>query len=75
MLSAGPTPLVSREDWELTVTTEDGTRHYWESAAFTALPAEASTVDLHCVARWSKFGTEWEGVSPEVLLENVELGW
>ncbi|MGW1884756.1 molybdopterin-dependent oxidoreductase [Streptomyces sp. NPDC001970] len=72
VLSAGPTPLVSREDWELTVTTEGGARHNWDWAAFMALPAETPTVDLHCVTRWSKFGTEWQGVSLDVLLEDVE---
>src|SRR5262249_19551997 len=29
------------------------------------------TVDLHCVTRWSKLGTAWEGVSLDVLLADV----
>ncbi|UUN30571.1 molybdopterin-dependent oxidoreductase [Streptomyces sp. FIT100] len=72
VLSAGPTPRVAQEDWELDVTTEDGARHSWDWAAFTALPMETPTVDLHCVTRWSKFGTEWQGVSLDVLLGDVE---
>jgi len=27
---------------------------------------------LHCVTRWSKLGTAWEGVSLDTLLEGVE---
>ena len=25
-------------------------------------------VDIHCVTKWSKFGTKWEGVSVDTLL-------
>ena len=28
--------------------------------------------DIHCVTTWSKFDTEWEGVSVDMLLEQVE---
>jgi DMSO/TMAO reductase YedYZ molybdopterin-dependent catalytic subunit len=27
-------------------------------------------MDIHCVTRWSKFDTEWEGVSVQTLVEN-----
>ena len=72
VLSAGPTPSVALDAWEFTVTTEAGARHTWSWAELTALPSEEPTVDIHCVTRWSKFGTEWRGVSLDVLLEDVE---
>ncbi|MYS22291.1 DMSO/TMAO reductase YedYZ, molybdopterin-dependent catalytic subunit [Streptomyces sp. DvalAA-14] len=72
VLSAGPTPRVTRDDWEFTVTTESGVRHRWDWAQLMALPAEQPTVDLHCVTKWSKFGTHWEGVSLDTLLGDVE---
>ncbi|MDX3093126.1 sulfite oxidase-like oxidoreductase [Streptomyces sp. ME19-03-3] len=72
VLSAGPTPRIPREEWEFTVTTEDGTRNRWSWAEFMALPAQTPTVDLHCVTKWSKFGTHWRGVSLDVLLADVE---
>jgi DMSO/TMAO reductase YedYZ molybdopterin-dependent catalytic subunit len=72
VLSAGPTPHVPTEDWQLTVTTETGGTHRWRWADLLALPAEQPTVDLHCVTRWSKLGTAWRGVSLDVLLEDVE---
>ena len=41
VLSAGPTPLISPEEWSFTVTTETGVRHEWSWADLMALPAEA----------------------------------
>ena len=60
------------EEWEFTISTESGQRQAWDWAAFTALPTEEITVDLHCVTRWSKLGTSWEGVSLDTLFADVE---
>jgi DMSO/TMAO reductase YedYZ molybdopterin-dependent catalytic subunit len=72
VLSAGPTPRVDLDDWELRVTTETGDVHRWDWAALQALPQDESTVDLHCVTRWSKLATPWRGVSVDTLLADVE---
>lgn len=72
VLSAGPTPRVRTENWEFTITTETGTVHRWDWAGLHALPARTFTVDLHCVTRWSKFGTTWVGASLDDLLAEVE---
>jgi DMSO/TMAO reductase YedYZ molybdopterin-dependent catalytic subunit len=72
VLTAGPTQRVPTDSWELTVTTETGQVHRWDWATFTALPAETPTVDLHCVTRWSKLATGWQGVSLDTLLEDIE---
>jgi DMSO/TMAO reductase YedYZ molybdopterin-dependent catalytic subunit len=72
VLSAGPTPHIRPEHWELTVTTETGETRRWDWNAFRALPAERIVADLHCVTRWSKLGTGWEGVALETLLADVE---
>ncbi|MGK3203427.1 sulfite oxidase-like oxidoreductase [Amycolatopsis sp. MEPSY49] len=72
VLSAGPTPPVTADDWSFTVTTEAGVRTSWSWADLMALPAEEPTVDIHCVTRWSKLGTTWRGVSLDVLLADVE---
>lgn len=29
-------------------------------------------MDIHCVTKWSKLGTDWQGVSLDVLLADVE---
>jgi DMSO/TMAO reductase YedYZ molybdopterin-dependent catalytic subunit len=36
------------------------------------LPREEVTKDIHCVTKWSKLDTVWEGVSVDTLLETVE---
>jgi DMSO/TMAO reductase YedYZ molybdopterin-dependent catalytic subunit len=72
VLTAGPTPRVPAAEWEFTITTETGQEHRWSWAELLALPSETRRVDIHCVTKWSKLGTEWEGVSLDVLLADVE---
>ncbi|WP_341716036.1 sulfite oxidase-like oxidoreductase [Micromonospora sp. FIMYZ51] len=72
VLSAGPTPRVERDAWEFVITTETGAEHRWSWAQMMALPQETPTVDIHCVTRWSKLGTSWQGVSLDTLLDEVE---
>ncbi|PYU68431.1 MAG: sulfite oxidase-like oxidoreductase [Acidobacteria bacterium] len=72
VLSAGPTPHVALDQWEFKV--DDGTAvlRRWDWKSFRELPTENIRVDLHCVTRWSKLGTFWEGVSLDVLLAGVK---
>ena len=72
VLSAGPTPRVRTDDWEFFISTETGQRHTWNWAEIQALPHETPTVDIHCVTKWSKFGTSWEGISVDTLMADVE---
>ncbi len=72
VLSAGPTPRITPEQWRFTITTELGREHSWSWAEFLALPSDTPTVDLHCVTGWSKLGTGWQGVSLDILFEDVE---
>ena len=72
VLSAGPTPRVDTRKWQLTITTEAGQAHTWDWTSFRQLPSENVTVDLHCVTKWSKFGTGWRGVSLDTLLDGVQ---
>jgi len=72
VLSAGPTPRVTTNDWSFTITAETGEKHEWSWSGMRALPAETPVVDLHCVTKWSKFNTRWEGVSLDTLLADVE---
>ena len=44
----------------------------WSWDEFRALPAETITKDIHCVTKWSKFDTVWEGVSVDTLLDGLE---
>ena len=44
----------------------------WTWDEFRALPSETITTDIHCVTKWSKLDTVWEGVSLDTLLEGLE---
>jgi DMSO/TMAO reductase YedYZ molybdopterin-dependent catalytic subunit len=73
VLTAGPTPLVSLDDWDFIIIDETGAEAArWTWAEFRALPAEDVTVDIHCVTKWSKVGTHWTGVSVDTLLDGVD---
>jgi DMSO/TMAO reductase YedYZ molybdopterin-dependent catalytic subunit len=68
VLSAGPTPHTPLEEWTFAIVDGDE-RTSWTWEEFRALPSEEVTVDIHCVTRWSKLDTMWEGVSVDTLLE------
>jgi DMSO/TMAO reductase YedYZ molybdopterin-dependent catalytic subunit len=73
VLTAGPTPRLSLEDWDFSVVDQSGgPKARWTWSQFRALPAEDVTVDIHCVTNWSKLGTNWRGVSLDVLLAGIE---
>ena len=71
VLSAGPTPHTPLEDWTFSITQGGDTRRSWTWQQMRALPAETVTVDIHCVTRWSKLDTEWQGVPVDTLLDQV----
>jgi DMSO/TMAO reductase YedYZ molybdopterin-dependent catalytic subunit len=62
VLSAGPTPRVSIEEWSFTLRVGPKPVKRWTWAEFDALPRTQVTRDIHCVTQWSKLDTRWEGV-------------
>ena len=74
VLSAGPTPHTPTERWSFTVVARDGRTREWSWDEFLSLPGETITTDIHCVTRWSKLGTVWEGVSVDSLAEGFDPG-
>jgi DMSO/TMAO reductase YedYZ molybdopterin-dependent catalytic subunit len=72
VLSAGPTPKTRLDTWDLELFGEVETTRKWSWNELRALPTEEITVDIHCVTKWSKLDTEWQGVSIDTLLEGVE---
>ena len=72
VLSAGPTPHTPLDQWTFTITGEGIEPARWSWDEFRALPSENVTVDIHCVTKWSKLDTTWEGVRVDTLLEGIE---
>jgi DMSO/TMAO reductase YedYZ molybdopterin-dependent catalytic subunit len=71
VLSAGPTPRTPLDQWDFSITGEVEQPRRWTWEEFRALPSETITTDIHCVTRWSKVNTVWEGVSIDTLLEEA----
>lgn len=69
VLHYGPIPPFDPTTWDFRVwgEVEEPVRWTWE--AFQQLPRTRVVMDIHCVTRWSKFDTVWEGVSVRTLVE------
>jgi len=72
VLSAGPTPHTPLSQWDFTIIGTVAPPLRWTWDEFRSLPSETFTVDIHCVTKWSKLDTVWEGVSVDTLLQGVE---
>ena len=72
MLSAGPTPRTQLEDWTFSIVGAVGEPRRWTWDELRSLPSETFTTDIHCVTKWSKLDTSWEGVSLDVLLDGLQ---
>jgi DMSO/TMAO reductase YedYZ molybdopterin-dependent catalytic subunit len=72
VLSAGPTQRTSLETWSFSLEGEVESPLRWSWDEFRALPSETITKDIHCVTKWSKLATRWEGVSLDILLQGVK---
>ena len=67
ILHYGPVPPFNPATWVFRVwgAVENPLKLSWDQ--FLALPKTKITMDIHCVTRWSKFDTTWEGVSVKTL--------
>jgi len=62
VLHYGPVPSITLDKWSLRVfgLVDQERTFSWDE--FSKLPTRQITCDIHCVTRWSKFDTLWEGV-------------
>lgn len=72
VLSLGPTPEVKPEDWKLEVAGLVEKPMPWTWDEFNKLPKARFSKDIHCVTKWSKFDTNWEGVPMDVIMDLVK---
>ena len=71
VLSAGPTPAVATASWRFTLKHGPRPLKSWSWDAFNALPRTELRRDIHCVTKWSKFDTNWAGVSFDDILADA----
>jgi DMSO/TMAO reductase YedYZ molybdopterin-dependent catalytic subunit len=74
VLSAGPTPHTPLERWDFSIEGAVDQPRRWTWSELRALPREVITRDIHCVTKWTKLDTHWQGVAVDTLLAGVELG-
>jgi DMSO/TMAO reductase YedYZ molybdopterin-dependent catalytic subunit len=71
VLHYGPVPSFNPATWGFRVwgEVENPLDLTWYD--FSQLPRTQVTLDIHCVTRWSKFDTVWEGVSLRTLVNRA----
>jgi len=69
VLHYGPVPSFNPATWDFRVWGEVEKEVRWTWDEFNQLPRTRVTIDLHCVTRWSKADTDWEGVAVRTLVE------
>jgi DMSO/TMAO reductase YedYZ molybdopterin-dependent catalytic subunit len=62
ILSYGHTPHIDLKEWRLKVWGLVAEPREFTWAEFMQLPMQRQVCDIHCVTRWSKLDTVWEGV-------------
>lgn len=69
VLHYGSVPSVDLGTWDIRIFGDVArpVRLTWDE--FKALPRTKVTADIHCVTRWSKLDTHWEGVGIRTFLE------
>ncbi len=73
VLHYGPVPGFNPATWDFRVWGEVEKEFTLSWDQFNQLPRTKITMDIHCVTRWSKFDTTWEGISVRTLLEQSLL--
>jgi DMSO/TMAO reductase YedYZ molybdopterin-dependent catalytic subunit len=73
VLHYGAVPQFNPEIWNFQIfgEVESPLSFTWEQ--FNQLPRRKVMMDIHCVTRWSKFDTEWEGVAVKDLIDTQIL--
>jgi len=69
VLHYGTVPAFDPETWDFRIWGEVVRPKTLKWDEFSQLPRISLVMDIHCVTRWSKLDTRWEGVSVRALVE------
>ena len=69
VLHYGPVPPFNPATWDFRIWGEVEQENAGAGKSSWQLPRTKLHMDIHCVTRWSKFDTDWEGVSLKGLVE------
>ena len=71
VLDLGEQPQVTTAQWRLDVRGLVSDPHTFTWETFLALPQTEARSDIHCVTTWSRYDTDWTGVSTRDFLDAV----
>jgi DMSO/TMAO reductase YedYZ molybdopterin-dependent catalytic subunit len=69
VLHYGAVPSFDPKTWQFKIWGEVEEEISWTWEEFNQLPRTEITLDIHCVTKWSKFDTSWEGISLGKLVD------
>ena len=72
VLHVGDVPEIAPEAWDLTISGLVHAPRKFTLAELQALPSAEIVTDIHCVTKWSKFDTRWEGVRFRDVMAQVD---
>lgn len=72
VLHAGSVPKVDQAQWDFTVDGLVTSPQRWDYQDVLSMPCVSRTFDIHCVTKWSKLDTDWEGVAVTELMGRVQ---
>src|SRR4029078_10951376 len=73
VLHYGSVPHKNLAPWDFKVWGKGDSRFPLPWKQFKELPRKTVQTDIHCVTRWSKLDTTWEGVPIQTILELVAV--
>ncbi len=73
VLHYGSTPKTDLATWDFKVFGEVDSPFSLTWTEFKALPRKTVQTDIHCVTRWTKLDTTWEGVPIQEILSRAQL--
>ncbi len=73
VLSLGPTPQISKNDFSIKFFGLIDKEIEWSWEDIQKQPIVDVKTDIHCVTKWSKFDTKWQGVSIDYIIEKLNL--
>ena len=73
VLHYGSVPRVDLATWDFRVWGDVDSPFTLTWDQYKALPRKTVETDIHCVTRWSKLGTAWEGVAIQEILALAQV--
>ena len=69
VLHYGPISKFNPATWDFRIWGEVEDEKTWTWNEINQLPRTSLTMDIHCVTKWSKLDTTWEGISVRTLID------